>query len=161
LAGKDYEAAKADGTTAGEVWTDGDADIYTLESDGLFDTPRQVWLPVPDGFDPDETMVYYGLELDGEVSWVAGDAIEGWLGPDDYQVLELDGVVWFGFAAQHGGTVQLGLLPQTQVKPLQGSVLSLGMPMGDLLVLLLSLMLMAGFTQSRKRYLARPAKNQK
>ena len=48
---------------------------------------------------------YYGM--DSEPGWYPAENVEGWLAPDSYLELELDGIAYLGFFVRHGGTAQL------------------------------------------------------
>ncbi len=82
-----------------------DGGAYQLVPDGLYESAQRVWLPLPGGLDTDAATLYYGVAGD---AWLPGEAVAGWLEPESFLVLELNGETWLGFRVYHGGTVRVG-----------------------------------------------------
>ena len=157
---KDYQAGNARTVPAAHIWMEDDAAVraggagavYAIESGLVFDVPRQVWLPVPEGLRAEDAMVYYRFGAGEHAAWVPGDQVAGWLVPDSLEALEIDGVTWLGFAVNHDATVRIAEWPRlTPDAALQGSVVP-AVPAGDLLVLLAALLLMSALAKPVKRF---------
>ena len=67
------------------------------------------WLPVLEGVDPDSVRLYYYHTSGEDRGWYPAENVEGWLVPDSYLHLRLDGVNYLGFVVRHAGIVQLGI----------------------------------------------------
>jgi hypothetical protein len=112
--------------------------VCRVGEDGVFQTPRLVWLPLPEGADPDQLAIFY-CKPGPRPHWYRGEDVEGWLASDEIWTSERRGVHYLGFYVRHGGAVQLALNPQNTAA--DASILKISGPMqrGDVLVLLLTL----------------------
>ena len=111
---------------------------YVLGPDQVFMQPQRVWLPLPEGVLPSEVALYYYYQgEDGEAGWYSADHVEGWVVPDSYLALNVDGVAYLGFVVRHAGTAQLGY--PTEGKSTSASILpGVSRPSGDALLLALA-----------------------
>lgn len=83
--------------------------VYMLGPDRVFDKPQRVWLPVPEGVDPGQLDVrYYFRGDEGSGAWYPADKVDGWMVPETFLQVELNGTTYFGFVVRHAGIVQLG-----------------------------------------------------
>ncbi|MCP4642181.1 MAG: hypothetical protein GY851_17185, partial [bacterium] len=110
---------------------------YRVGPAGLCDPPMEVWLPIPDGVDPDAVTVYYYLDGGDDAGWHRGDAVAGWLVPDSMVVIADETGTRLGMTIRHGGTVQLADT-ELVVQPTTSAILPWP-PTGDTLLVLLAL----------------------
>lgn len=93
---------------------------YRIHPDTLFDSPREVFVPIPVGADLDALtpFLYVGASPDGD--WAPGPLVEGWLAADP-AVVEIDGSLYLRLMVNHGATVQLGYV-YGGVNPIASSI---------------------------------------
>jgi hypothetical protein len=144
----DYDATQLDPSQQGNQWvrvysipiasTPGTGafvgDTFQIGPDQVFEKPQRVWLPVPTGLDPGNLQLkYYSGESAG---WYPADSVEGWLVPDSYLQVEINGTQYLGFLVNHGGMAGLAPRPEATVQQ-QANVTAFLTPhkSGDLLVL--------------------------
>jgi hypothetical protein len=75
----------------------------------VYETPQQVWLPVPNGTNPADMQVFYYHPSGEHAGWYPADNVEGWLVPNSYQYLRQNNQTYLGFQVNHAGIVQLGV----------------------------------------------------
>lgn len=150
IAGHDYEGledeeasmvklANADEEDVAYL-SNGVGSVYTFGPDAVYESAQRVWLPVPDGLEAGEVDLFYLHQEDG--AWYAADQVEGWINGVGRDVIELDGVAYIGFFANHGATVQLGYADGMQPAELHAAALvpwSQPGVLGDMLLLLSAL----------------------
>ncbi|HUW60709.1 MAG TPA: Ser-Thr-rich GPI-anchored membrane family protein [Candidatus Bathyarchaeia archaeon] len=73
-----------------------------------FETPRRVWLPLPEGLSAGAAVLYYYHQDAEEAGWYPADQVRNWVEPDSYLALETRGIRYVGFLVRHGGVVRLG-----------------------------------------------------
>ena len=73
----------------------------------VFETPQRVWLPIPQGVDPDALQLYYHHAHGDAAGWYPAEEVDGWLVPDSGIYLEVGGETYYGFVVRHAGIVQL------------------------------------------------------
>jgi len=100
--------------TASTRLSDGLDAPFTIGPERVYDTPQRVWLPVPEDVDPDEVRLYYYHPTGDDRGWYPAETVAGWLVPDSYLELDIDGTTYLGFLVRHAGIVQLGIPPQHQ-----------------------------------------------
>lgn len=84
---------------------------YRVGPAEAYATPQRVWLPLDVGADAGNIVAWYyhaGADAPG---WYPSTNVDGWVEPDSYLVLDLDGQQYLGFLVNHGGTVSLAALP--------------------------------------------------
>lgn len=96
-----------------------------LGPDGVFETPQRVWLPVPEGEDPNGLVLYYYHAGGSNAGWYRAEQVDGWLVPSSELQLEVNGVVYRGVTVRYGAVVQLGR-PQATGVPTSASILPAG-----------------------------------
>ena len=62
---------------------------------------------MPEGLSASDVAVKYYYGTGSEAGWYPAKNVEGWLVPDSYLELELDGMAYLGFLVRHGRTAQL------------------------------------------------------
>lgn len=75
----------------------------------VYETPQRVWLPVPAGVDAASVRLYYYHPNGDDRGWYPAENVEGWLVPESYLTVEVNGTTYLGFLVRHAGIVQLGL----------------------------------------------------
>ena len=132
--------------------------VYDVGPDQIFSPPRRVWLPIPEGVGTDAVVPYYHLDGDEQAGWHQAEAVQGWLVPDSYLLLEHEGIVYLGFRVRHAGTVQLGI-PRTDETPerVSASAVPIDTSAGDLLLIaiVLCVLLAAGWFANHRGNLQR------
>ncbi|MDQ1257917.1 MAG: hypothetical protein QG656_2525, partial [Candidatus Hydrogenedentes bacterium] len=83
--------------------------VYAIGAGELYVQPQRVWLPVPEGVTPQDVQLYYYFGAAAGGRWYAAEDVIGWLGPDGYVSIEIDGVTYLGFLVRHGGVATLGV----------------------------------------------------
>ncbi|MEK7793605.1 MAG: tandem-95 repeat protein, partial [Candidatus Hydrogenedentota bacterium] len=126
---------------------------YRIGPDTVFDSPIDIWLPLPDGVRPGSVRLEYRVNVDGVSKWYSADEIDGWLAPNSIGSSTSDGTTYIGFTARHAGTVRLTAIAATAnglaaVMPLAGISNA-----GDVAAFAIILMLCvaAGRRSARKR----------
>jgi len=102
-------AAVTDDETAGEPLAEGIEAPYLIGPERVYAVPQRVWLPVPEDVDSAAVRLYYYHVTGPDRGWYPAENVEGWLVPDSYLDLEVDGTVYLGFLVRHAGIVQLGI----------------------------------------------------
>ena len=70
-----------------------------------YQTPERIWCHIPEDMAPSEVSIYYHHPRVEEEGWYPAGNVEGWLVPDSYLELDLDGVTYLGLLVRHGGIV--------------------------------------------------------
>jgi uncharacterized repeat protein (TIGR01451 family) len=86
--------------------------VYGVGPDQAYESPKRVWLPVPEGYAPEDVAVYYYHSNGEDNGWYPAGDVAGWLVPYSYLSLDIGGQAYLGLLVQHGGTVQLGVPAQ-------------------------------------------------
>ncbi|MDQ1257845.1 MAG: hypothetical protein QG656_2452, partial [Candidatus Hydrogenedentes bacterium] len=76
--------------------------LYRIAPDGLYDAPRRVWLPVPNGIINPVHALRYGVQTDAGTAWHPATAVAGWLVEGSALELNLGGGRYLGILARHG-----------------------------------------------------------
>ena len=100
--------APADDAPGSPSFAEGIEAPFMVGPERVYDVPQRVWLPVPDGVDPNEVHVYYYHTTGDDQGWYPAENVEGWLVPDSYLHLRTNGTTYLGFLVRHAGIVQLG-----------------------------------------------------
>jgi hypothetical protein len=79
---------------------------YRITPEAPFDTPRRVWLPVPEAQGAAPLGAAF-LNPRAPASWHWAENAEGFIVPGSFAAATVDGVEYFGFLVNHGGVVQL------------------------------------------------------
>lgn len=82
---------------------------YVIGPEQAYELPQRVWLPVPIGTDVNTLQLYYHHTNGDDQGWYPAESVEGWLVPDSYRYLEIDGTTYLGFLVRHAGIVQIGV----------------------------------------------------
>ena len=91
---------------------------YGVGPETAFDVPQRVWLPVPAGTAVEGLGLYYCHRSGERGAWFAAADVDGWVVPDSYLELELNGTTWLGFVVTHGGVVRLAYPGQGELTSL-------------------------------------------
>ena len=123
---------------------------YEIGPMQAFDTPQQVWLPLPKSIDPATVTIYYYFTDNGSGTWYVSDDVEGWLEPESISTLDSGNVRYLGFSIRHGGIVQLAIqqeIPHAE----KAGVIPLNSMVGDMALIAAVLLLLAivGHTRTR------------
>ncbi len=98
-----------DTQAASEALPEGISTPFAIGPERVYEVPQRVWLPVPDGVDPNQVRVYYYHGTGDDKGWYPAENVEGWLVPDSYVRLRTNGTTYIGFVVRHAGIVQLGI----------------------------------------------------
>ncbi|HNT87781.1 MAG TPA: hypothetical protein PKL84_07930, partial [Candidatus Hydrogenedentes bacterium] len=113
--------------------------VYRIEMPAPSALPQRVWLPLAPGVAPGAVTVYYYYhDTSADAGWYPAANVDGWLVPDSYLQLELDGVRYLGVLAKHPGVVQAGLTVAPTRKLGAVAITSGGVAAGNALVLALT-----------------------
>ncbi len=82
--------------------------IYTLRPESVYDEPQRVWLPLPEGADPNTIGIYYYHPNSPDRGWYPAENVLGWLVPDSAFTLETGGTSYLGFLVRHAAIVHVG-----------------------------------------------------
>lgn len=121
----------------------GIGDVYRIGPDALYDEPKQVLIPLPDGASIDGIVVYYYSKSPSLAGWHRAESVAGWL---DGKVTfsEQDGEMCAVISVRHGGIVQLATesdaFMAASVVPFPGSLW--GEIAGDAAIICLALMVL-------------------
>ena len=85
--------------------------IYTIGPHGVYAAAREVWVPVPDGLDPDGLVLCYYQATGEECGWYAAQNVRGWLVSDGVTVAKHGGAAYAVLEVRHSATVQWALRP--------------------------------------------------
>jgi hypothetical protein len=96
--------------------------LYELGPDQVFDTPQRVWLPLLEGVESGDVQLHYYHGEGDDSGWYPAGDIVGWLVPDSYLDLELNGTTYVGFLVRHSGIVQLGSADTAEPVPTSAAV---------------------------------------
>lgn len=86
--------------------------VHAIAPDTVYDAAQLVWIPVPEAVKAEDLTVYYYGEDGNQSAWYPADHVIGWLADPALEISE-DGTA-IGIWINHGGTVRLGLRPQTE-----------------------------------------------
>jgi len=112
--------------------------VYRIDTAGPAETPQRVWLPLPAGVAPGAVTLYYFYHDTSEAAgWYPAQNVEGWLVPDSFLQLEVDGVAYLGLLVRHPGVAQVGLTAAAPHAP-AAVVTAPGVAAGNALVLALT-----------------------
>ena len=100
-------AGEETGTLPLEV---GAGPAYVIAPEQAFEVPQRVWLPLSNGTDANTVQLYYHHANGDAPGWYPAGNVEGWLVPDSYLYLEINGTTYLGFLVRHAGIAQLGIL---------------------------------------------------
>ena len=103
--GVDYEAADPGDALAGLYAAPG-GEGFVIGPAQIYDPPRRVWLPLPEGADPATVGVEYRQTEGASPGWYPAARVEGWLVPEGTVTLHLDGRDYLGLLVQHGATLR-------------------------------------------------------
>jgi len=81
-----------------------------IRPERVYEIPQRVWLPVQEGIETSEVELYYYHPAGDNKGWYPAETVAGWLVPDSYLELDLDGTTYLGFLVRHAGIVQLRML---------------------------------------------------
>ncbi len=99
-------------TTTGQTLAEGLESPIVVGPERVYDTPQRVWLPIPQGVDANKVRLYYYHANGPEKGWYPAQNVQGWLVPNSYLYLDIDGTTYLGFLVNHAGIAQLGKLKE-------------------------------------------------
>ncbi|MCP4645718.1 MAG: hypothetical protein GY851_35060, partial [bacterium] len=111
---------------------------YRVGPAGLCDPPMEVWLPIPDGVDPNAVTVYYYLDGGDDTGWHRGDTVAGWLVADSMVMIADETGTRLGMTIRHGCVIQLADT-ELVVRPTTSAIVPWP-PTGDTLLVIAALM---------------------
>ena len=85
------------------------APAVVIGPERVYDVPQRVWLPMPEGVARGDARLFYYHATGDDRGWYPAERVEGWLVPDSYLYLDVEGVTYLGFLVHHAGIVQLGV----------------------------------------------------
>ncbi|NIA14012.1 MAG: hypothetical protein GWP08_08020 [Nitrospiraceae bacterium] len=85
--------------------------VYAIGPQGLYPEARQVWVPIPDGFDADGLVLCYYQAIGERCGWYAAENVRGWLVSDEIAFAERGGVAYAILEVRHSANVQWALKP--------------------------------------------------
>ncbi len=107
--------APANGTTDSEPLAEGIEAPLSIGPERVYTVPQRIWLPVPEGIDPNTVQLYYYHPNGDDQGWYPAQNVQGWLVPDSYLHLRTNGTTYLGFLVRHAAIVQLGVpTPMTE-----------------------------------------------
>jgi uncharacterized repeat protein (TIGR02543 family) len=80
---------------------------YRIGPSGVFDEPVTVQIPVPEGMDPGELVLFYFSESDRHRGWFPAERVTGFLVPDSRRAVAIGGIDYVEVQVQHSGVLVL------------------------------------------------------
>ena len=103
------QVSPAEGETIAAPLGEGASQALRIHPEEVYATPQRVWLPIPEGADPDAVRLYYYHPAGDAPGWYPAENVQGWLVPGSELQLTLDGTTYLGFLVNHAGIVQLAI----------------------------------------------------
>lgn len=80
-----------------------------ISPERVYDKPRTVWIPIPEGTNPDDVRLFYYHPYGDDRGWYPAENIQGWLVPDSIEIVVANEMNYIRFSIRHAGIVQLGV----------------------------------------------------
>ena len=83
--------------------------LFAIGPEQVFDTPPRVWLPVPEGAEPETLRLHVYIAGGPNQGWHEAKDAANWLVPDSELHLDMGGERYIGYLVKHGAITQLAV----------------------------------------------------